>query len=222
MLVWTNVTTPFFRRGYHPLSLPRVPANKSDKSAVAKLLDRVPFGIAGDPVEYLLIERAYGNHHPAAEGKLAKKTGGDIRSAGGDKYCIVRGFLWPAEVFPGEMAGDVAVTEVGQHLPRRHRQDWQTLNGVNFTRQLSEDRCLVSASGANLKYFFSAGKFKRFSHDGHYIGLGYGLTITNREGMVPVGEVSLLRRDKKLTWHMSQRCQDPLVTDFPPEVLYQP
>ena len=53
------------------------------------------------------------------------------------------------------------------------------------------------------------------SHEGHNIGLGYGLPFSNGQGAIRIGHVAIMLRDKEMPFHRQHGLQDSRIIDPP-------
>src|SRR5690606_19897694 len=60
-------------------------------------------------------------------------------------------------------------------------------NSTNLRPQQIQDRSLVAGSSPDFKYLITRLDLQQFRLESYWIGLGYGLSLTNRKGLVFIG-----------------------------------
>ena len=96
-----------------------------------------------------------------------------------------KGASWrPTHRSISQAVANIAKTQVVESRPTSPVELRQSFYGVDFRRQQSQDRGLVTASGADLENTLLSMEPEGVHHQGHHVWLGHGLTTTNVHGSI--------------------------------------
>src|SRR5262245_11823324 len=100
-------------------------------------------GCLGDD-HHLLIHDTYRNDHFSIDGELIDQRLRDLIRSGSDDNTIIRGVFNPALITIAGFDVNVLVTELAESASCPFSQLGDDLNGVDFFRQLTQNRGLLS------------------------------------------------------------------------------
>src|SRR4029453_5079103 len=139
----------------------------------------------GDPTR--VPPRSDRNHEAAGRRQLIDQRPGNLVRCGGDDDAVERGMLGPPRIAVSLANADVRVaklTQEGRCGPGEPRND---LDRVDFARQQSENRRLVSRAGADLEDSMRRFDAEHLGHIRNDVWLRDGLAEADRQRRVIVG-----------------------------------
>ena len=157
--------------------------------------------------------RAHGNRHQPADLQLLDQCRWHLRRRRRHHDAVVGRVLGPSVVPVASPHFHVAIAQLQQGGTRAFRKRCDDLDRVHRLHEPAENGGLVARSGADLEHPMDRFDLQRLCHEGHDIGLGNGLAVSDGQSGIAVSQRTRGFRNEHVPRHMEHRVQHARVMD---------